>query len=115
MIYLVIFMAYTLSLFIFLPVYLALFYRHRFNLYSSSFLSFAVLFLIFAIFFLVSGSGYTSLTSGTEKLVEAGSMTMAGYFRALYSAFLIGLFGMLGGFIFSVFVRGRAVFRLSFI
>lgn len=51
MIYLVIFLAYALSLFILVPAYLALFYRHQFNLYSSSFLSFAVLFLTFFIFF----------------------------------------------------------------
>lgn len=115
MIFVVIFTAYLLSVIFLLPAYLVMFHKKIFNVYSSSLISFFIIFLTFCTFFLISGADYNSLTAGAEVLVEEGVMTAAGYARASYSAFLIGLFGMLGGFIFSIFVRGRKVFRLSFV
>ena len=108
------FVAYLLALIVLLPIYLVVFRKRLFNLYSSSFLSFIALFVIFALFFIAMGTGYNSLTAGSEALVENGSMTVAGYERALHGAFVVGLFGMLGGFVFSIFVRGRKLFSFSF-
>lgn len=113
MVYFVIFVAYLLALIVLLPVYLVIIRKHLFNVYSSSFLSFAVLFVLFSLFFMAMGTGYTSLTAGSKVLVDEGSMTAAGYARAFYGAFIVGLYGMLGGFIFSIFIRGRKLFKLS--
>jgi len=113
-IFVVMFVAYLLALIVLLPIYLIIFRKRLFNLYSSSFLSFIALFVVFALFFISMGAGYNSLTSGSEALVKNGSMTVAGYERALHGAFIIGLFGMLGGLVFSIFVRGRKLFSVSF-
>lgn len=109
------FVAYIIALVLVLPVYMIIFRKRIFNLYSASGLSFLILFSFFSLLFVSMGSGYNALTSGSEALVENGQLTAAGYSRAFYGAFLIGLYGMLGGLIFSAFIRGKSVFNFSFV
>lgn len=113
MVYFVIFVAYLLTFFVMLPLYLVVMRNHFFNVYSSSLLSFGVLFSIFLVFYIAVASGYNSLTVGGEVLVEGGRITAEGYLRSLMGAFVVGLFGMLGGIIFAIFVRGRKIFSAS--
>jgi len=113
MIYIVTFVAYLLTVIVLLPAYLVVLRKGFFNVYSSSALSFSILFVLFYLFFVSMGSGSNAITSGAKMLVVDGEMTAAGYMTVLRSAFYIGLFGMLGGFIFAVFIRGKNLFNLN--
>ena len=96
--------AYTVSIFILLPCYLILIKKNFFNLYSVVGLSFIILFLFSFAFYTYMVSDSNLLIVGGQTLVESEKLKYEGYIRAIKASLLIGLHGVFGTFIFSIFI-----------
>ena len=114
MIYIVMLAAYLLAILLLLPAHLFIFKIKKYNIYISSCTCFVLLFLIFLFFYIAMGSNYSNLEVGDKVLVDEGGITSAGYFRAVQAALIVGLHGVMGAVIFSIFVRGVHAFDFAY-
>ena len=101
--------AYTVSIFILLPCYLILIKKNFFNLYSVVGLSFIILFLFSFAFYTYMVSDSNLLIVGGQTLVESEKLKYEGYIRAIKASLLIGLHGVFGTFIFSIFIWDKKI------
>lgn len=113
LVYITLFIAYTLTVTLLAPIYIFLLKKNMFNIYTAMLASFLALFVLFSTAFLFTGSRYNELVLGSKILVENGILTLDGYKRLFHGAFIIGMHGALGGFIFTCLVRARNAFNIK--
>lgn len=101
--------AYTVSIFILLPCYLILIKKNFYNFYSVVGLSFIILFLFSFAFYTYMVSDSNLLIVGGQTLVESEKLKYEGYIRAIKASLLIGLHGVFGTFIFSIFIWDKKI------
>ncbi len=93
-------MAFTLTLLVYVPIYLILLFKRWTSLPIIVGTAFAVTFIVFVFGYLWMGQGFTNLHAGGEKLVTEGQLTTAGYMSIVNSSLTVAATAALGGLVF---------------
>lgn len=92
--------AFTLTLLLFVPVYLLLLAKGWTSLPAVVGTAFSVTLVVFAIGFFAMDQGFTTMRAGGEDLVVQGRLTAAGFLNVLKGALIVAMTGALGGLVF---------------
>ncbi len=100
--------AFTLTLLLFVPVYLLLLAKAWTSLPVVVGAAFLVTLVVFTIGFFAMDQGFTTMRAGGEDLVVQGRLTVAGFLNVVKGALIVSATGALGGLVFWLIAHAGA-------